>query len=78
MAPKKEEKVSRVKFRVDDISDTTLDPDAVARRIRSRYLSGIKRCHSRLLKIDPRAQGRVTISFTVGPTGRVTKLRHLA
>lgn len=74
--PKKEEKVSRVKLAaVEDLSLSDLDPGAVSKRIRGKYLLGIKRCHSRVLKIDPQAQGRVTISFTVGPTGRVTKAR---
>lgn len=71
--PKEEEKVSRVKIDpVEDLSFTDLDPSEVARLIRSRYLAGIKRCHQQALKTDPTAQGRVTIRFTVGPTGRVT------
>jgi hypothetical protein len=71
---KTEEKVSRTSFSdVEDLTDTTLDPDAVARIIRSRYLQGIKRCHERLLKQNPGAKGRVTLKFTVGPTGGVTK-----
>ena len=52
---------------------TDLDPGAVVKRIRGKYLDGIKRCHQRVLKVDPSAQGKVTIRFTVGPTGRVTK-----
>ena len=71
---KVEEKVSRTSFSdVDDLSETTLDPDAVAKIIRSRYLQGIKRCHERLLKQNPSAKGRVQLRFTVGPTGGVTK-----
>jgi hypothetical protein len=71
---KVEEKVSRTSFTdVDDLSETTLDPDAVAKIIRSRYLQGIKRCHERLLKQNPSAKGRVQLKFTVGPTGGVTK-----
>lgn len=74
VAAKKEETVSRVNLGgVDDLSFTDLDPDQVARLIRSRYLAGIKQCHNAVLKKDPSAQGRVTIRFTVGPTGRVTK-----
>ena len=72
--PKKEEKVSRVKLgSADDLSISDLDPNAVVKRIRGKYLAGIKRCHSKVLKVDPKAQGKVTIRFTVGPTGRVTK-----
>lgn len=70
---KVEEKVSRATFDVEDISESTLDPDSVAKIIRSRYLQGIKRCHQRLLKADPNAGGRVNLRFTVGPTGGVTK-----
>jgi hypothetical protein len=70
---KVEEKVSRASFDVEDISESTLDPDSVAKIIRSRYLQGIKRCHQRLLKADPNAGGRVSMRFTVGPTGGVTK-----
>lgn len=73
--PKQEEKIkSRASFNgVDDLSLTTLDPNQVARRIRSRYLRGIKLCHERVLKVNPRAGGRVQLRFTVGPTGRVTR-----
>ncbi len=72
---KKEDKIkSLTKFgRAEDLSLSDLDPNAVVKRIRGKYLAGIKRCHQRVLKIDPRAQGKVTIRFTVGPTGRVTK-----
>ena len=66
--PKVEEKVSRTSFSnsdVSDLSESTLDPDAVAKIIRSRYLQGIKRCHERLLKANPTARGRVTLRFTV-------------
>jgi len=71
---KVEEKVSRATFDVEDISESTLDPDSVAKIIRSRYLQGIKRCHQRLLKQDPNAGGRINLRFTVGPTGGVTKV----
>ena len=71
---KVEERVSRTNFTdVEDLTDTTLDPEAVAKIIRSRYLQGIKRCHERLLKQNPSAKGRVQLRFTVGPTGGVTK-----
>lgn len=74
VGPKKEEKVSRIKLgAAEDLSLSDLDPNAVVKRIRGKYLAGIKRCHQRVLKVDPKAQGKVTIRFTVGPTGRVTK-----
>ncbi len=63
---------SRVKFDVEDIDMTSLDPDAVARRIRSRYLAGIQRCHERALKRDPKIGGRIDLQFTVSIAGKVT------
>jgi hypothetical protein len=42
-------------------------------RVRAKYMAGIKRCHQRVLRVDPRSQGQVTIAITVGPTGRVAK-----
>ena len=76
VAAVEETKVSKVKLEAtQDLSLSDLDPDSVARRIRGKYLAGIKRCHQRVLKVDPQAQGRVTIRFTVGPTGRVTKAK---
>jgi len=74
VGPKVEEKVSRASFDpVEDLTESTLDPDSVAKIIRARYLQGIKRCHQRLLKQNPSARGRVQLRFTVGPTGGVTK-----
>lgn len=72
---KEEEKIaSRASFTgIDEESDGTLDPNKVARKIQSRYRRGLQQCHERLLKVNPRAGGRVQLSFTVGPTGRVTK-----
>lgn len=71
---KQEEIVSRIKLGdVEDMGDGTLDPDSVYRTIQSRYIEGIKRCHQRILKQNPEAGGRVTVRFTVGPTGGVTK-----
>lgn len=73
--PKEEQKIaSRASFSgIDDESFGTLDPDLVARKIRTRYRRGLQKCHERLLKVNPDAGGRVQLSFTVGPTGRVTR-----
>jgi len=60
---------------VDDFDETTLDPSTVASTIRRRYLKGIKRCHEQLLKVDPRAGGRVEIEITVGKVGKVIKAK---
>ncbi|MBL4635441.1 MAG: energy transducer TonB [Kofleriaceae bacterium] len=53
-----------------DKSDTALD--AMAKRIQAKYFPGIKRCHQRALKTDPKLSGQITIGMTVGMTGRVT------
>jgi hypothetical protein len=72
---KEEEVISRVKLGdVEDIGSGTLDPDTVSRTIQSRYLAGIKHCHERFLKGDPSLGGQVTVRFTVGPSGGVTKV----
>jgi hypothetical protein len=74
LIPKEEVSVPDVE-RAVPLTFSDVDPDAIIKRIRSRYLSGIKRCHQRVLKHDPRAQGRVSIRMTIGPTGRVTKAK---
>ncbi len=58
---------------IDELSDGTLDPNSVIRRIRQRYLRQLKACHETALKTNPRLGGRVQLRFTVGPTGRVTR-----
>ncbi len=75
-----DKKVKRIKSRssvgsVDDFDDTTLDPALVAKTIKRRYLKGIKRCHEQLLKVDPRAGGRVQIQITVGKVGKVIRAK---
>ena len=55
--------------------DTTLRPDDVMRKIKTAYMSGLKRCHKDLLKRDPTAGGRVSLKFMVGPTGRITRVK---
>ncbi len=77
VAKKVEEKIkSRPTFGpIEELGFSDLDPAAVVKRIKGHYLAGIKHCHQRILKIDPRSQGKVTIRFTVAPTGRVTKAR---
>ncbi|MBL4635672.1 MAG: energy transducer TonB, partial [Kofleriaceae bacterium] len=57
----------------DTWDDSDLDPAAVAKRVRKRYLGGIRRCHQRALVGNPQAHGKVVVEFTVGPTGRVTR-----
>ena len=52
--------------------ESTLDPDAVVKRIRSRYLRQIKACHERALQEKPKLGGKTSLRFEVGNTGRVT------
>ena len=75
---KTREKVPRTRVKVgggrsDD--DTTLSPDAVLRKIRTAYMNGLKRCHKDLLKRDPSSGGTVGLKFTVGPSGRVVRVK---
>lgn len=77
-AKKTRERVPRTRVSVgggrsDD--DTTLNPDAVLRKIRTAYMSGLKRCHKDLLKRDPSAGGTVTLKFMVGESGRVVRVK---
>ncbi len=65
--------VSRVRLNVDAVDETTLDRDQVSKRIRARYLAGIKRCHAVWLKADPTLRGVVRVQLTVGSSGRTTK-----
>jgi outer membrane biosynthesis protein TonB len=51
--------------------DTTLTPDAVLGKIMSAYMTRIKRCYTDYLKKDASARGKVSLSFTVNPKGRL-------
>jgi outer membrane biosynthesis protein TonB len=53
--------------------ESSLTADAVLAKIMQAYMAGLKRCHKDLLKTDPTARGKVTLSFTVGESGRVSK-----
>ncbi len=52
---------------------TSLDKDSVLRRVRTKYVSGIERCHETLLAKDDKAAGAVAVTITIGLNGRVTK-----
>jgi hypothetical protein len=76
--PKTTEKVPSGRVKIGGTSsddDTTLRPDDVMRKIRDVYMTGLKACHKALLKRDPSAGGTVSLKFTVGPTGRVTRVK---
>jgi len=51
----------------------TVAPEDVLSRIQRTYMSGLKRCHRRLLMREPRAGGKVTLHFTVEPGGKVSR-----
>lgn len=51
-------------------SDTVVDE--LAKRIEAKYFNGIKRCHQRALKTNPKLSGQLTITMKVSWTGRVT------
>ena len=53
--------------------DSTLTVDAGLAKSMQAYMSGLTRCHKDLLKTDPTAGGKVTLKFTVGQRGGVTK-----
>lgn len=50
----------------------TLSPEAARSRIAMLYRPGVQRCYETHLKRDPGARGRVTVTFTVDPTGRLS------
>jgi hypothetical protein len=49
-----------------------LSPDAALSRIEAVYRPGVQRCYETHLKHDPAARGRVTVTFTVDPSGRLS------
>ncbi len=60
------------------LDDTDLPVDKVLSMVLSRYLGGLKRCYSNVLKADPTVRGKVELSFTVNEAGRVTARRAKA
>ena len=40
----------------------------------SRRKGAIKYCYEKSLKVNPKLRGKVTIRFTIGPAGRITKI----
>ena len=52
--------------------DGSIAQDAVAKRLRASYGS-IRACYERGLRTNPALAGRVTVRFTVAPSGRVTQ-----
>ncbi len=55
------------------LDDTSLNPSKVVSIIKAKYMRGLVRCHQQALKRDPKANGKVTLNFTVGESGRLIK-----
>jgi hypothetical protein len=52
-------------------SDTPeVDPEAIAQVVRRR-IAAMKGCYERALRRNPDLQGKITVRFTIGPTGAV-------
>jgi len=58
------------RFHVDD---TSLTPDAVLAKVRTAYTTGLQQCYKTQLKTDPAMHGKLRVTFTVTPTGAVSK-----
>lgn len=50
-----------------------VDAGAVAGRIRSQ-LGGVRSCYERALRANPELRGRLEVRFTLGETGRITRI----
>ena len=48
-----------------------LTPDVALARIQDAYRGGVQRCYNARLKREPRASGRVIVTFTVDESGRL-------
>lgn len=70
-APTPSGRASLSNHRANDPS--SLGSSAVAAKILSTYMLGIKRCYRQRLVQEPAARGRVTLSLEVGETGRVSR-----
>lgn len=68
---KQELKVGVVKSERPEV-DGALDPDAIARFVKTRIAS-VKDCYERELKRNPQLAGKVAIAFTIEESGRVSE-----
>jgi hypothetical protein len=50
-----------------------VDAGAVAGRIRAQ-LGGVRSCYERALRANPELRGRLEVRFTLGETGRITRI----
>ena len=53
-----------------------LERGAIARVVRA-YLGRIKHCYERQLILDPKLSGKITASWTIAPSGRVSSARQV-
>ena len=71
---KKTEKKVRVKLKYEKervVGSGKLDAGAISKVIKRRQTS-IQRCYERYIKKNPKASGKVVVTFTIGTAGRVT------
>ena len=52
-----------------------LTPQLALETIEKRYVAGMQRCYRAKLKRDPRARGKVVVTFTVDDRGQVADRR---
>lgn len=72
---KKERKVKarvRMKGKTKVVGSGKLDGSSISSSLKRR-MSAIRSCYERVLKKNPKASGKVIVSFTIGTAGRVTK-----
>lgn len=53
---------------------TTLTPAAVAKKVASAYVSGIKRCYATTLKSKPSTTGTLALVFTINAVGKTESI----
>lgn len=63
---------AKVRATIEEVGDADSPATAVARAIQAKYLAGIKRCYTALLKEHPDAGGKITLSITISAVGRAT------
>ncbi|MBI4508400.1 MAG: AgmX/PglI C-terminal domain-containing protein [Deltaproteobacteria bacterium] len=59
---------------LDEIESGGLDPAKVMATIKARYFSGVQQCYQRALKANPKLGGKVSVGFSIGAAGNVTKV----
>ncbi len=70
LGEKSESRVGNVQASTPEVDGGALDPNAIARVVRSR-LSAVKECYEHELKRNPKLAGKVVIRFSIDEDGRV-------